>query len=472
MSDKMVSADPVRSELLEKVGLKDEEVFEQIAGDWVRTGYPKPIKRMRLIYEVYDLSIEETYFWVLKFLRHDSGFLTIDKLEDAFAAAEGSAFFGVMQQRIGIQQDKISQFLATVGKMVKELFQMVRELRILDERLAYYQGAESQLEKSLGERRKSDEITLKGMFIDLVQGGAKSAASVYGMARELEFITLPDLFFDAPPFKSVDEMEGFVSKLEFNKKVLEVLSRHLRQFFEWKKRTGEELGTRRKFTLQYLRQHYDIIKMYMAWAKPYLRNVERMSMKEKHSSAPDLISSFEGSMLDIELLASRPFGDFHACVLATFRYRTRPSMKFVQEGYQRGPVHQGEMEMNLRSYVWTAEQIEKYKKLKDQEELALMRTISGSVNAAMEALGGELEKYLEQAGEEIKKKEEKKENPRKTLMEKLFGDFMPPQEARQKEKKPEKKVLKGDAGKAKGMATGAMFNCYKNFKKAHQMIMW
>ena len=218
-------------------GHLDEEVFEQIAGDWVTTGYPKPVKRMRLIYEVYDLSIEETYFWVLKFLRHDSGFLKIDKLEDAFAAAEGSAFFGVMQQRIGIQQDKISQFLATIGKMVKEMFQLVRELRILDERLAYYQGAVSQLGKPLGERRKSDEITLKGMFVDLVQGGAKSAASVYGMARELEFITLPDLFFDAPPFKSVDEMEAYVDRLEFNQKGLEVLKRHLRPVFEWKKGT-------------------------------------------------------------------------------------------------------------------------------------------------------------------------------------------------------------------------------------------
>ena len=109
--------------------------------------------------------------------------------------------------------------------MVKELFQLVRELRILDERIAYYKGAEEQLTKPLGQRRKSDEITLKGMFIDLVQGGAKSAASVYGMARELEFTTLPDLFFDAPPFKSVDEMEDYVNKLEFNKKVLEVLKK-------------------------------------------------------------------------------------------------------------------------------------------------------------------------------------------------------------------------------------------------------
>ncbi len=81
------------------------------------------------------------------------------------------------QQRLGAQQDKISQFLATTGKMIKELFQMVRELRIIDERLGYYDAVAQEIGKPLAQRRKSDDITLKGMFVDLVQGGGKSAAS-------------------------------------------------------------------------------------------------------------------------------------------------------------------------------------------------------------------------------------------------------------------------------------------------------
>src|SRR3989339_65814 len=319
----------------------NEEKYEEADGYYPLTGFPKPLKRYQLIYEVYDLSIEDTYFWLLKYYQYDAGFAKIEKTEDTFAAAEGSAFFGVMQQRMGLQQDKISQFLATIGKMVKELFQLVRELRIIDERLEYYNKAQKELGKPLFERNKGDEITLKGMFIDLVQGGAKSAASVFGMARELEYTTLPDIFFDAPPFNTGEEMENYVDHLEFNLNVLRVLKRHLRHFMEWKKRTYDELKTRRKFTLQYLRQHFDIIKMYIEWAKPYMRNVERMQVKEKHLSSPDLIMAFEGSMIDIELLASKPFGDFNGCILATFNYRTRPSMKFVQEGYQRGPVHVG-----------------------------------------------------------------------------------------------------------------------------------
>jgi len=98
--------------------------------------------------EVSDLSIEEPYFWILDELKQN--FQIIEKLEDSFAAAENSAFFGVTQQRLGAQQDKVSQFLATTGKMIKELFQMVRELRIIDERLQYYDEASKQLEKDIG----------------------------------------------------------------------------------------------------------------------------------------------------------------------------------------------------------------------------------------------------------------------------------------------------------------------------------
>jgi len=458
------------SELLKEFGFGKEETYEEVQRMWVKTGYPKPLKRYQIVYEVYDLSIEETYFWMLKYLRYDIAFPEVIKIEDSFSAAEGSAFGGVVQQRVGLQQDKVTQFLATMGKMVKELFQMVRELRILDERIAYYKGAEGEKGKPLRERRKSDNITLKGMFIDLVQGGAKSAASVYGMARELEFTTLPDLFFDAPPFSSVDEMEEYVNSLEFNNKVKEVLKRHLRQFMEWKKRTFQEMKARRKFTIQYLRQHFDIIKMYMEWAKPYLKTIERLGMKENYTTSPDIITAFEGSKIDIELLATRAEGggDYYACILATFNYRTRPSMKFVQEGYQRGPIHVGKMEMNLRGYVWTKEQVKAYQEMKEKEAFELLKTISASIKSAMEAMGAELFDYLDEAGEEQEKKiaAERK----KSLKEKLLGDFYDTSAGTGKKLK--KLKLKDNYKDCSGYTRRMMFLAFKNFKKGHGMVMW
>ena len=40
--------------------------------------------------------------------------------------------------------------------------------------------------------------------------------------------------------------------------------------------------------------------MYMEWAKPYLRNIERLGGDGKKVLSPDIITAFEGSLIDIE----------------------------------------------------------------------------------------------------------------------------------------------------------------------------
>jgi hypothetical protein len=446
-----------------------------------KTGYPTPVKTYRISLEVYDLSLEGPYFWMLEYLRQN--FTKVDKVEDSFAAAENSAFFGITQQRLGGQQDKVSQFLATTGKMIKELFQMVRELRILDERLTYYNESEIEQNKPIEQRSKSAEITLKGIFIDLVQGGGKSAASVYGMARELEFITLPDLFFDAPPLKTIQELDSHIEsmRVNFNENVLRVLARHLRQFIEWKKRTHIEHRSRKRFMLSYLKQHFEIINMYLTWVKPYLRNVEKLSMKEKSLDMPEIVSAFEGSLLDVELLAQYKRKIINGvegveCILTTFNYRTRPEMKVVQEGYQRGPVHIGRFEMNMRAYHWLQTDIDNYKKFKEKEAMLLLGDVSSSVRKAMEDLGSELDKYLEEARQEIQKPGAKPPEPKKNFMENIFGMKARPK----KKKKPnsgytkEQKLAIQNFRKVKG-GNHAIYHCwyaYHTFKKHHNLISW
>jgi hypothetical protein len=473
----MVSVD-----LIKKFGFDEELEEVPFVGDpgkgssYRTTGHPKPKKRFKVIWEIHDLSIEEPYYWLHNYFEQDLGFPQIIKTEDVFAAAENSAFFGVSQQRLGAQQDKISQFLATIGKMIKELFQLVRELRVLDERLLYYKDAKEQMKLPKQQRKKSAEITLKGIFIDLVQGGAKNPASVYGMARELEFTTLPDLFFDAPPMHH-EEVDDYVDSLEFNRKVIEVLKRHLKQFTIWKDRTDSEMKTRRRFTLQYLRQHFEIIKMYMVWVRPYLRHVHRLTMKHGFASDPEIISAFESSMVDIEILGNRPWKTYSTVIIATFHFRTRPSLKFVQEGYQRGPVHVGKMEMHLRGYIWTAEQIQSYIKMKEAEDFELMKTISGAVKSALEGLGDELMKYLDEAGQLWEKETGEKTNTEtQPWHRRAFRDVLGPRKPKVvKPKKPKKQdvyALKQERKEVEKDLDNRLFLAFKNFKKGHGMIMW
>jgi len=451
----------------------------------IKTGYPKPLKRYWLSLESPNQSIEEFYFWVVNLLKNDLGYNDIEKLMDVFAASQHSAFFGVAMQRTGIYQDKVSQFLATIGKMVKELFQLVREIRILDERLGYYEDSYDASSKSRG----SAEITLKGIWIDMVEGGAKSPASVYGMARELEFTVLPDLFFSTHPSTSRD-VDGVVNDLEFNNKVKEVLKRKLRAFLGWKEQTYKELKTRRKFTLKFLRQHYDVIKMYMSWVKPYLKYIKMLRSSEKKMDSPDLIGAFEGSMIEIEILAKKsPFNPttgktedstYKACILANFNYRTTPDMKFVSEGYQRGPTHIGRVDMKLRSYAWTEKDIENYKAYRTKEDMELLGEIDPSISAAMEALGEEFENYLKEAGEDLNKKEQKPKQD--SIFEPFISIFNGFKEigtaftgtktGSSNEPKLSKLEKNKEISTAGGQATATMWLIYKNFRKAHGMIAW
>ncbi len=475
-----------KEEYFKKYG--DEEI-EQSKNQYIKTNYPTPVHRYRLVHETFQQSIEENYYWILNFMRYEQGYAHVEKLIDVFAASEHSAFFGVAQQRLGLQQDKVSQFLATIGKMVKELFQLVREIRVLDERLSYYYDSFTRSKSN-----ESAEITLKGTYIDMVEGGAKNPASVYGMSRELQFTTLPDLFFSTHP-KTAVEVDEIVDRLEFNRKVREVLKRKLRGFLEWKEHTFKELKNRRIFTLKYLRQHYDIIKLYMTWVRPYLRNIRRLqneSMEAGKSTTPDLISAFEGSLIEIEVLGKHlPENNkkYYACQLINFNYRTRPSMNYQQEGFQRGPLHVGENKIIFRGYVWNEQDIENYKKMRDEEDFELIGVIDGSVKAAMEALGTELERYLTEAGEsnvEFKKEAENK-IPKQTMagpfvsVFKGFGELfgsMGPRNIGKKgiRKKMEKKMtgveIDEEKHRANDFVKKTVYHSYRNFKKAHRMLSW
>jgi hypothetical protein len=468
----------------------EEEKYEEVVGSEVYTGYPKPTRRWKLLYEKSNNSVEESYFWIKQFLQHGpvASFSEFIKVIDLFSASEQSAFFGSAQSRLGLQQDKVSQFMGTIGKMVKELFQLVRELRIIDERLELYNNS--------SEGDQASEIALKGYWIDLVEGGSKNPASVYGMARELQFGTLPDLFFGARIMKS-DEVQKEVESLDFNKKVKEVLMRKLKTFIVWKKHTHKELNNRRNFTIKYLRQHWDAIHMYMNWVKPYLLNIKRMQLNQKDIERnADLVSAFEGSIVEIEFLAKRKTknSDYNSVALIKFWFRTTPKMDYHQQEYQnKGPIHVGKLIIDFRSYAWTDQDIENYLNMREQESFELLGDIDSSVKAAMESLGDELKEYLIEAGEKNllppdkdKTKKAGKKKVRGPFLSvlggfgELFGSLLniSPGKGEKNKGKEKKKPIKTqyqlsqEMQEAEVSASKSVWTVYKNFKKAHKMAAW
>ena len=449
-------------------------------------------------------GIERFYFWVIRYLEKAGAFGRsfsgdqgeIIKIRDVYTSAETSSYWGNIEQRKAAQQDKVSQYLANIGKFTKELFQLIREMRIIDERLSYYKGVESE--------DRSADVALKGIWIDIVEGGGKNPSSVYGLATQVGFVTLPDLFFDAFVKKSgdVDKVVAGYESRGINRKVREILGRKLKQYVLWRENTERELQQRRNFVLSYIAQEFNIIKMYAAWLKPYLENIKRLQ-QERDINKYDIVSAFETSKVELELLAvrkkydlttyygnkeEREFVGVFPCVRIKFKYVAIPNMAYQQE-YQRGAIHTGQTEITFEGFVATKEELERYEKKTEMEAIEIMAAVDETIGS----LKDELYKYLEEAIKRHNLKHittvlprEKPEEPRKeSILEPfkaVFSGFKEigkiPFSSRENKKEKEKKeevvlskkeaILESRAAQASASAETELI--YDVFKKSHGMF--
>jgi hypothetical protein len=467
--------------LLDKYGFKNEvDAWHARLSKPYETDYPQPLGRYSLTYQTYSMSMEESYFWILNHLRVDLGFPIAKKVKDVFSASENSSFWGQAQQRLSIQQDRVQQYLATIGKLVKDLFQIVREMRVLDERLMYYTLINSGNAKEF----EAADITLKDYWITLVEGGSKNPGSVLGMSTQLGFATLPDLFYQTHVTK-IEQVTSKVNALKFNEKVKEVLKRKLTAYLNWKKLTHKELQARRRFQLKYLRQHYDIIMMYISWVRPYLRNVRSLSMRKTSEDDVNLVNAFENALIELEFVALNPkMGKFMPAVLCSFEFIAAPSMGYHQpDNYQaKGPIHVGRLNMQIRSYVWTEEEVNNYVLYRKEQDLEMLSTIDDSLKSVLEEFGDELKNYLEEAGEKVDRPPDVGPSKPPSGLDpflsifKGFGDifhaFVPKGDSTPKASK-EDKFKDGKSKKsAKGISMSLTHVLYKNYKKAHRMVQW
>ncbi|MAF34890.1 hypothetical protein CMO91_03525 [Candidatus Woesearchaeota archaeon] len=396
---------PKKNQILEELeenGKIDEyvelEEVETVRDQLQQMPWPKAELRYQVTYETPNLSIEPLYQIILHLLS-DTGYGHIEKIRDLFTASEQSSFYGAGAQRIGLAQDKVSQYLAQVGQFIRrDLFQLVRDIRWIQERLTYHEMA----------RKGGDdaEVTLKGLWVDLVDGvfqGQRTAANLFQMATQLQFASLPDFFFSIKP-KNKEEVDKLVGELDVNTTLKNTLKRKLLQYMTWREVNYEELKVRKGFELKYLRQHYNILKMYMSWVRPYLRHIERLQSNEGMMDSPHMVTAFEGNLAEIEVLGMNmpeKNKDVFNCLLVTIEYRTRPQMSFQQEGFHRGPIHVGESKITWRMYPWTRDQVDNYKKMRMQEDIGILSQIDSTVAETMDAIGEDLEIFLAEAGEDV-----------------------------------------------------------------------
>ncbi len=427
-------------------------------------------------------SVEPFYFWILNFLQKTGkfglGFERIEKISDIFSASETSAYWGDVEARRAIQQDRFEKYMTNIGAMTKSLIQQLRDLRILEERLEYYKGANKGDAASM--------TALKTIWTDLVEG--KSPTSVFALAGQPGYVTLPDLFFAINPKTSSDTDisramgEGEKAlELQMNERVKSILKQKLKKFLLWKESTFKELDQRWKFQLKYLRQHMQVIKLYINWLKPYLANVKKLQTVS--TSRAELVKAFDTSVIELELLAisgKKPKGEPNikdpepkAVIRIKFDFTAIPQIAF-QEGGARGAIHLGKTIITFEGFVVTEKQIQEYIGNKNEEDFEILK----SVNESIEAMKDELEKYLKAAGEIEKKEEEKKEkkesflDPFKAIVDGFKEIFGLDKKDKTKEVMPKFKSLeeKEKLENAFNDAKTRTYVAYNVFKKAFGMI--
>lgn len=424
-------------------------------------------------------GVEEKYFWIIRFLQsqqpYGRGYTekagTVLKVKDIYTAAETSAYWGSVEQRKGLQIDKFQQLMTNIGSMTKTLFQLLRELRIMDERLEYYERSNKGEEPA--------EVALKGIWVDMVEGGAKNPGSVLGLAANVGFVTLPDLFFSIHP-KTMDDIKREVDKTKeaFNRKVREVLARKFMQYLSWKEKTYKELRVGKQFKLKYLRQHFNVIKLYLNWLRPYLRNIRKLQMADR-SKDVNIISAFDTSKIELEILAikkryqtpirgglqeEREFKKYFPCIRVRWDFVAIPQMAF-QEEYQRGAVHRGRTVITVDAFVATEKQIKDYLKKVDDEDLELLKAVDESIDAMKE----DIDKYLKEADELLNTEKEsfiKEGKQSRSLLTSLLSGFREMFGMGSSGNKPEP----GEKEAAKSVAKGDGYLIYKVYKQSHGML--
>ncbi|MFW6449765.1 MAG: hypothetical protein ACOCZ6_01815, partial [Nanoarchaeota archaeon] len=177
--------------------------------------------------------------------------------------------------------------------------------------------------------------------------------------------------------------------------------------------------------------------------------------------------------------------------ILSIRHRTKPQMNFMTE-YQRGPLHVGKAEITLRAYTWEDEVIKDYVRARENEDMQMVTEVDGSIKAAMDSLGEELERYLREAGEEgeveyekqppegEKKKssleEWRKKDPFVAVMygfkEAFYDPFKGKSKGRGGKKEPDPMKIEFEKKVAESNAIRSTWQVYKNFKKNHGMLAW
>jgi len=429
-----------------------------------------------LIYDSMSETLEPTYFWILDFM--ENFFKSdIQKLVDNFVSTPGSGHFGELGTRATRMQEEAMKILGNVNTVVKSILNLIYSLKEFEIRLEHYKAAESK-EK---EKEESGILALKQIWIDNVDV-KRGNSSVKAMALgQPAFVTLLDAFMAVKNLKGVD-------KLDLNDRVKRILKQRVKEFYDWKERSEQELKKRFKIERSYLKSQVNALKLYTSWLRPYVRAAEDLKMTEG-GRYPALVKAFNTIVLQLTLLGKSDVNiegavtakelppkfdrikfkrKYYSCVTIEFLFRGLPSRIAQQSHYAFG----GRAEVRFKAYALNDDELFMLdKKLREESIEDGLTLLEGITTDSLDEIKEDIDHFLKgEDDEEEKKKKEGDVNP----FSALFGAYSKnkvKKDVKQEITKVKKDSYEESLLRALAESTARDF-CYKIFdvyKKAHGM---
>ncbi len=451
-------------------------------------------KELTLIEEDYDGKIEPKYFWIIGFMRDDLGMKEILKILDTYSASEASGFYQKMGAGIGGLQDRVGNYMGTVGNLLKNFFKYMREMKILKSFLTLIEESN----KIMGDRKfvidlhsdfkNAAEIALKARWIDVVEGGTQNKGSVLGLAQQVGFGTLPQLFFHTHVRKPEDVADAVKNyEKEMPQMVRDILIRKLKEYMHWREDTYTAYIHRKNILLANIKQIYYSIKTYIEWLKPLLRTLKRMQMDSDMKDSADILAAIEQSIIEVRLFGkAAKNGKYNGIVDVSLRFRTFPEARYDQRSQSNVITHSGRIELVLRSRIMTDDQIAAYKVWQEKDDVDLLTGYLEISEDNLNDMAKDMWTYITEAEKEKSdkepKKEEKKEKPSGKAYEPFveifrgFRDigkvFIPDIKSGADKKDAAKSDDEKDKKDAREDAAKKLWTLYNVYKKSNRMVTW
>jgi hypothetical protein len=439
---------------------------------------PKPLAEHTLLYDSSSETLEPIYFFMLD-LMGDYG-LSPEKIVDNFSSSPGSGHFAELGQRATIMQQQGTKILGDVNTVLRSILNLVYDLKDFRTRLKHYED----LKSGDSSKKEAAVLSLKQIWMDKVDI-QKGNSSIKAMALgQSGFQTLIDAFLFAK-----DEREAL--KIDLNDRVKRILVPRIQEFNTWLGESEKELRKRYNLEKTYLKSQVNSLKLYIRWAKPYLKAAQQLESTESRNASLvkvfntiileltllgkkklDIAGAIEDGKLPVEFKKMKIKRDYYSCILIEFSFRGIPQRISQQAHYTFG----GRAEITFSAYALNEDELNLLnKELEKSDVNDALQLIEGATTESLSHLQDEINEFLEEKTEEEKKKEEKKEDVNPFLA--LFGAY--DKSEKPKEKSSQKKdgeIRKDDWVEkehfrkvTKDTALFEVYDLFDIYKKAHGM---